>query len=540
MDDRYFEEELGKLATKHSAAKLPKSLENKTRLLIREEIYRRKKGRISVPKLKTLGFIPAVLGLMIFAFVSTLMIIQLASNPARELNLSHQELDLVVEDSFILTVEGFGLDELVWSSNNIAVATVDQAGEVRGVGPGTALITVAAGERSASCIVSVSQQKMLIRLEPSELTLYVGETREFTAVVDSSLSGDIVWSIEDTSIVDLPWLAIPRVRGIGVGKTRLIASLEGYQASATITVEPLPASLNLKEVDEFVIRPTGYNISFSPDSDMFVYYQVALGDYAELMDFDGNQYALPKHGEPHFGPVSWHGSKLIYHVLGWEGESNPEGAIYIYDVRSHTHQRITGDFAFIGLQPVLNSAYTVLVVLPDGLWEYDLTQRVWIQRFAFQVGDIQRLTWSPDLNRVAWVESGGVDKLIVLDVNSGEISTLSEQSSITEIAWADDGLRLAIAGSEIKVISLDGEVISLPQREIINLNWVPGQNKLSFSLWHTMHSFLTIVDISSGEEMLDGRIRHQHYWLPNGNLAQSVGYDEEENWEIVKVHSIEW
>ena len=55
-----------------------------------------------------------------------------------------------------LTVEGKG--EMVWTSSDEAVATVDANGTVTAVAPGTATITVSAGELSADCTVKCDWQ----------------------------------------------------------------------------------------------------------------------------------------------------------------------------------------------------------------------------------------------------------------------------------------------------------------------------------------------------------------------------------------------
>ena len=76
--------------------------------------------------------------------------------PASGVTLSESSLVLDVDETAQLTaaiVPEDTTDKLVWASSDPSVATVSQDGLVTAVGPGSAVITAAAGEASAACSV---------------------------------------------------------------------------------------------------------------------------------------------------------------------------------------------------------------------------------------------------------------------------------------------------------------------------------------------------------------------------------------------------
>ena len=69
--------------------------------------------------------------------------------------LDHTELTMLEDDKIVLEATVIPEGSVTWSSSNKSVATVDQAGHVTAVGPGTATITARAGNYSATCMVTV-------------------------------------------------------------------------------------------------------------------------------------------------------------------------------------------------------------------------------------------------------------------------------------------------------------------------------------------------------------------------------------------------
>jgi len=72
----------------------------------------------------------------------------------------------------------------VWSTNKESVATVDNKGNVTGVGYGTAIITVTCGDYQDSCKVVVSGELSVLNLQPEKLLLKKGMTARLTVSLE--------------------------------------------------------------------------------------------------------------------------------------------------------------------------------------------------------------------------------------------------------------------------------------------------------------------------------------------------------------------
>ena len=73
---------------------------------------------------------------------------------------------------------------IVWSSSNNDICSVDQKGNIIGYNPGTAVITATAADGSGvsdSCIVRVVNPVTSISVEPSTVHLLVGDSTIVTA-----------------------------------------------------------------------------------------------------------------------------------------------------------------------------------------------------------------------------------------------------------------------------------------------------------------------------------------------------------------------
>lgn len=73
------------------------------------------------------------------------------------------------------TVAPEGAGEAVWSSSDEAVATVSSEGLVTAVGQGNAIITATAGEKTATCEVTV--EISIVEVEDGQATVQLGEVR---------------------------------------------------------------------------------------------------------------------------------------------------------------------------------------------------------------------------------------------------------------------------------------------------------------------------------------------------------------------------
>lgn len=325
--------------------------------------------------------------------------------------------------------------------------------------------------------------------------------------------------------------------------------------------------------------------SFSPDGSMFVSVEerVMAGPVKRIMDLEGNTYELPcspiSYDEANFGPVFWQGTRLVYSVTGW----GPGAAIYVYDWIEQTSVNIAEGFNWDSseppsVRPVFSGENAVTMLQPDGIWSYDLQQQRWEHR-RLQLPARRGLeTWSPDLGKVAWVEYGQEEaRLVVLEVQSGQLQTVFEGQGIAGFAWAEDGVRLAVleqhepdgAGTKLPltVLSVDGQVLKsfadpgvrFPGNAYATeMTWVPGQEKVAYN----SEDGVVIKDLDDGGRWLipppaippemaatvqkefssDAELTIGHTWLNNGNLAISHSYLclASPGLGVMEIYSLDW
>ena len=131
---------------------------------------------------------------------------------------------------------------LVWASDNESVAVVDDQGNVTGVAPGTAEVSVTADEAVAKCKVMVIALKPQgLSLDVEKLDMTVGQTRQLEAVVTptGAEAEDLQWSSDNKSV------AIVNdglVTAVSEGKTVITVSCNGGKliAECEVTVAKQP------------------------------------------------------------------------------------------------------------------------------------------------------------------------------------------------------------------------------------------------------------------------------------------------------------
>ena len=118
---------------------------------------------------------------------------------------------------------------VAWSSSDRSVATVDKAGTVHGLRPGTATVTATAEGKSGTCAVTVKAKAVNVTevtLDRAELTLTEGETETLTATVkpDNADNRKVTWSSDKTEIATVN----------GAGK---VTAVKPGEAVVTVTTE---------------------------------------------------------------------------------------------------------------------------------------------------------------------------------------------------------------------------------------------------------------------------------------------------------------
>ncbi|MBO4547994.1 MAG: Ig domain-containing protein [Abditibacteriota bacterium] len=136
---------------------------------------------------------------------------------------------------------------VTWSSYDKSIATVDSAGKVTGVAPGTTTIRVKTkdGGFTAKCKVTVKESAIAVTgvaLNKTKATLYAGATVTLKATVTPSDATDksVTWQSYDKTVATVD--ANGKVTGIAPGATTIRVKTKdgGFTAKCKVTVnEPL-------------------------------------------------------------------------------------------------------------------------------------------------------------------------------------------------------------------------------------------------------------------------------------------------------------
>ena len=129
---------------------------------------------------------------------------------------------------------------VTWSSNNTSIATVDQNGKITAMGGGTATITAKAGDKSATCVVTVTEGYVPVEsvsLNKTSLELTVGEDETLVATVwpANATNKTISWTSDNT------WIASVDQNGKVTANWQGTATIKAYagdkSAACTLTVK---------------------------------------------------------------------------------------------------------------------------------------------------------------------------------------------------------------------------------------------------------------------------------------------------------------
>lgn len=136
---------------------------------------------------------------------------------------------------------------LTWSSSNKTIATVDENGLVTGVKGGKTVITVKAGNKSATCAVTVTVPVESVTLDKSTASVDEGSTLRLSATVYPSYASDktVTWTSSDESVATVD--ASGKVTGVSRGKAVITAQAGDCSATCQLTVTVPVASIDLDQ-----------------------------------------------------------------------------------------------------------------------------------------------------------------------------------------------------------------------------------------------------------------------------------------------------
>ncbi|MCA0375164.1 MAG: Ig-like domain-containing protein [Gemmatimonadetes bacterium] len=156
-------------------------------------------------------------------------VVQLAAGETRFLNAS-------------VAVEPGLSRDVTWRSSDLGVAMVSSGGLVTGVGQGTATITaisIADTTRRGTAVVTVTAGVRDVDLQPSALTMFMGDVRTLVATVDADVGASrvVLWRTSNPTIATVD--AAGTVTAVNAGSAIITAMAAGdttRRATALVTV----------------------------------------------------------------------------------------------------------------------------------------------------------------------------------------------------------------------------------------------------------------------------------------------------------------
>lgn len=193
--------------------------------------------------------------------------------PAESIELNKTTLALIkgASETLVATVKPDDTTfEVTWSSSNDAVATVEQDGIVTAVGGGEATITAQAGDKKATCSLTVTVPVESISLDKETLELWEEESVTLTATVlpDDATDKTVTWSSSSPEIASVDQEG--NVKAKKAGSATITAKAGEKQATCQITVQEKPTVSSIKfdtdSYNGYIGKDYPVSISVSPEN----------------------------------------------------------------------------------------------------------------------------------------------------------------------------------------------------------------------------------------------------------------------------------
>ncbi|PYO44340.1 MAG: hypothetical protein DMD29_00665, partial [Gemmatimonadetes bacterium] len=158
---------------------------------------------------------------------------------------------------------------VTWASSNGAAAVVSASGVVTGVAAGSTTITALSEGQSGTAAITVTQLPVAsVTVTPATASVMVGQAVQFTAIPKDAngfaLAGRVVtWSSNNTAVATVN--ASGFVTGVAVGSATIMATSEGKNGTAALTVSSVPvASVTVAPASGSVLAGQALQLTATP------------------------------------------------------------------------------------------------------------------------------------------------------------------------------------------------------------------------------------------------------------------------------------
>ena len=125
--------------------------------------------------------------------------------------------------------------QVTWTSSDESVATIDQNGKINAIRAGVANIVAKAGNKQATCVVTVIKRVTTVSLDKNHMTIIVGNSSSLTVTVlpDDATDKSVTWRSNDTYVATVENGV---VKGVGVGSATITATAGNVSATCNVLV----------------------------------------------------------------------------------------------------------------------------------------------------------------------------------------------------------------------------------------------------------------------------------------------------------------
>lgn len=189
-------------------------------------------------------------------------------NPVTKIEIEPPTLRLLVGDSKKVTAnvypENATIKDVVWTSSNEAIATVDEDGEIFALSPGKVKITATSQDGNnikGTCWVYVTPVVNIssLRINSKEIYMLNGRQRQLSVIVRPATNTDSYeWYSTDTGIVQVNQNGVITTVGPGTAEVFVISNSNSVQSSCTVHSLGISRSnITLEQYDKYVLDVIG-------------------------------------------------------------------------------------------------------------------------------------------------------------------------------------------------------------------------------------------------------------------------------------------
>ena len=183
-------------------------------------------------------------GKKVAGYVWNSYVFEYSYTKVESVSLSNVSKTIKVGDTYKLTAtvkpDNAKFKDVIWSSANTSIATVDENGNVKGIAPGSVIIYAKTSDQGkiAECVVTVTDKSPVISLDKESYNLLKDKSTTFNVTIENTDLSEYETNIEDETVAKIE---DGKIKALKEGTTKIIVNIKGtgVKCEATIKVTEL-------------------------------------------------------------------------------------------------------------------------------------------------------------------------------------------------------------------------------------------------------------------------------------------------------------